>query len=151
VRVDGQISKKWLNKRKLVTSLGGGYFDSKDIHHDSSVAVGGIYYFDKPWTIQGAVRWNVSSPGNVVSRSQFIAVTEGREGEHYFVVRGQTGREAYQAITENIFLVDFPSHDVSVLWKQWLGNDWGFIALGEYYKSDFYQRTGGSIGIFKSF
>jgi YaiO family outer membrane protein len=149
--LDGQVSKKWFAKGQLVTSVGGGYFDSKDTHRDSSVAVGAVYYFNAPWIVQSAVRWNRSTPGSVVSRSQFLALTQGREGKHFIVLRGAFGREAYQAIGPETVLVDFSSYEVSTTWKQWLGDDWGLNTVAEYYKSHVYQRTGVSIGFFKSF
>ncbi len=150
-RVDGQLNKKWLPKRKLVTSFGAGYFDSKDTHRDSSFSLAGVYYFDLPVVLQGGVRWNRSTPGSVISRSQFVAVTQGKEGKHFLAVRGDLGREAYQAIGPGSILVDFPSQVVSATWKQWLGDDWGFNSVAEYYHSSVYQRTGVSIGFFKSF
>jgi YaiO family outer membrane protein len=151
LRVDAQLNKKWLARRQLVTSFGGGYFKAKDAHRDSSVSIGGIYYFQSPWVVQGGVRWNRSMPGEVISRSQFVAVSRGRQGQRYLVFRAGTGREAYQALAPGEVLVDFPSRDVSATWKQWLGEDWGFNSSAEYYRSRVYQRVGASFGIFKSF
>jgi len=150
VRVDSQLNRKWLAKRNFVTSIGGGYFKAKDAHRDSSVSLGGIYYFEAPWIVQGGVRWNRSMPGEVFSRSQFIALSQGRETQHFIVIRAETGREAYQALAPGKVLVDFPSHNVSLSLKQWVGKDWGFNIGVEYYKSHVYQRTGASFGIFKS-
>jgi len=151
VRADAQLNKKWLAKRQLVTTVGAGYFDSKDEHRDASLFLGGIYYFDAPWIVQGGVRWNWSRPGAVVSQSQFLALTHGREGTHFIVFRGAVGREAWQALGPEVSLVNFPSYVLSVNWKQWLSDDWGFNGMTEYYKSSVYQRTGFSFGIFKSF
>jgi YaiO family outer membrane protein len=151
LRVDAQLHRKWLAKRKLVTSFGGGYYRAKDAHRDSNVSVGGIYYFEGPWLIQGGVRWNRSMPGTVISRSQYVAISQGRQGKHFIVLRADSGREAYQALAPGASLVNFPSHGITTTWKQWLGPTWGFNAIGEYYKSDVYERTGASLGIFKSF
>jgi YaiO family outer membrane protein len=151
IRVDAQLNKKWLAGRRLVTGIGGGYYKAKDAHHDSNLSVGGIYYFEGPWVIQGGMRWNRSMPGAVISRSQYVAVSQGRQGKHFIVLRGEAGREAYQALAPGASLVDFPSHGLTTTWKQWLGESWGFNVAGEYYKSDVYQRTGASLGIFKSF
>jgi hypothetical protein len=81
--------------------------------------------------VQGAVRWNRSMPGEVISQSQFVAVSRGRQGQRYLVFRAGTGREAYQALAPGEVLVDFPSRDVSATWKQWLGEDWGFNTSGD--------------------
>jgi hypothetical protein len=32
LRVDAQLNKKWLARRQLITSVGGGYFKAKDVH-----------------------------------------------------------------------------------------------------------------------
>jgi YaiO family outer membrane protein len=151
LRADAQVNKKWLSKRQLVTTIGAGYFDAKDEHRDSSLFLGGIYYFETPWVLQGGVRWNRSMPGAVISQSQFVALTQGQEGIRYIAIRVDAGREAYQAIGPGEVLVDFPSGAVTLAWKQWLGPDWGFNAVTEYYLSRVYQRTGISFGIFKSF
>ena len=151
VRVDSQLNKKWLAKRNIVTSVGAGYFKAKDAHRDSSMSLGAIYYFEAPWIVQGGVRWNRSMPGAVVSRSQFIALSYGREAQRLIAIRGETGREAYQALAPGAVLVDFPSHAVSLSLKQWIGEAWGFNTGVEYYTSHVYQRTGASFGIFKSF
>lgn len=151
VRVDGQLNKKWLARRQLVTSVGGGYFMAKDPHRDANINLGAIYYFRSPWIVQGGIRWNRSAPGAIVSQSQFLALTQGQDGRHYLVFRGETGRQAYQAIGPAAVLVDFPVQVFSAGWKEWLGEDWGFNAVTEYYTSQVYRRTGVSVGIFKSF
>jgi YaiO family outer membrane protein len=151
VRVDGQLSRKWLAKKSLVTSVGVGLFEPKTIHRNFAASMEAVYYFTAPWIVQGGVRWNHSSPGAVLSRSQFIALTEGREGKHYVVLRGEVGREAYQLVGATTALVDFPSRNATVTWKQWVGGDWGFNAVAEYYKSSAYRRAGVSLGLFKSF
>ena len=108
MRVDGQLNKKWLSKRNLVTTLGAGYFDAKDAHRDSSLFLGGSYYFDAPLIVQGGVRWNRSTPGAVISRSQYLAVTQGKDRQYFVVLRGEVGRQAYQALGAGAILVDFP-------------------------------------------
>lgn len=151
VRIDGEVSRKWLSRRELVTTVGLGFVDWRTDHHDATASLGAIYYFRAPLVLQGGVRWNRSSPGAVLARNQYLALTQGREGSHYISIRGEVGREAYQALGPAIVLVDFPNYDVAVTWKQWLGSDWGFNAVADYYNSDVYQRVGGSLGFFKQF
>jgi len=86
-RANATVSRKWLPVRRLVTSVGGGYNAAKDAHHDYSVAAAAVYYFPSPVIVEGGVSWNNSTPGGVLSRYQFLAVTQGRERERYIVLR----------------------------------------------------------------
>ena len=76
--VNAVVNKKWNRRRDLVTSFGLGYNVAKDDHRDLSFSVGAAYYLRSPWIIEGGIRWNDSTPGAVLSQSQFIAITEGR-------------------------------------------------------------------------
>lgn len=150
-RADAFLSRKWLSTRRLVTTLGAGYYKAKDAHRDQSVFLGATYYFPTPWIVEGGVRWNESNPNSVVSRSQFFAVTQGREKDHYLTLRVGGGNEAYQPIGSSAALVDFPSDSVSLGWRQWLRDDWGLNVLAERYTNPSYRRTGITLGTFKHF
>ena len=101
-RADVSVSRKWLQARRLVTTVGGGYHVAKDAHRDYSVAAGASTYFPAPVIVEGGVTWNNSTPGGVVSRYQFLAVTQGRERERYIIVRVAGGHEAYQLIAPSL-------------------------------------------------
>jgi YaiO family outer membrane protein len=150
-QVNAFINRKWLRRRDLVTTLGLGYNVAKDDHRDMSYALGATYYFRAPWIVEGGVRWNDSTPGSVLSRSQFIAITEGRNKQHYLTLRYGFGREAYQIIGPDTALADFPSHEVSLTYRRWINKDWGLTLTGSYYSNPSYQRQGITIGTFKDF
>jgi YaiO family outer membrane protein len=150
-RADGFVNRKWGKRQQFITTLGYGYYASKDVHRDQSVFVGTTYYFRGVWIFEDGVRFNVSNPGGVFSPSGFVAVTEGRNKHHYVTVNSGFGQEAYQIVGPTSVLTRFPSQNTTITWRQWTGKTWGFNLVGEYYHNPTYQRGGGSFGFFKEF
>lgn len=150
-RVDGFVNRKWLPSRQLITTAGLGYYKARDNHKDYSAFLGATYYFVDPWIVQGGVRFNISDPGSVNSTSQFVAVTQGRDQEHFLTLRYGFGKEAYQITGPGAVLSDFNSQTVSLEWRQWWGKDWGTNLLGEQYFSKNYDRSGITLGVFGEF
>jgi len=95
--------------------------------------------------------FNVSSPGAVFAPAGFVAVTEGRNKQHYLTVRVGVGEEAYQLVGPTVSLAQFNSQDLTVTWRKWLGTNWGFNVIGDYYRNPFYTRGGSSFGFFREF
>jgi len=151
-RVDGFINRKWLPDRNLVTTFGIGYERAKDVHRDRRVFLGLTYYFPQPWIVEGGVRLNVSDPGGIRAPRAFAALTEGRDRDHYVIVRFEAGREAYQLVGDQNVLSDFSSRVASLAWRQWIGTtDGGFQVRLEYYTNPYYSRTGIEVGLFHAF
>jgi YaiO family outer membrane protein len=48
-------------------------------------------------------------------------------------------------------LTQFQSQTLTVTWRKWMGNNWGFNFVGDYYHNPFYNRGGSSLGFFKEF
>jgi YaiO family outer membrane protein len=150
-RADAFVNRKLLSRKQLIATLGYGYYASKGVHRDQSVFLGTTYYFQKPWIIEGGIRFNVSNPGVAFSPAGFVAVTEGRNLHHYITVNAGFGVEAYQIVGPSTVLSRFQSQNLTVTWRQWTGKTWGFNFVADYYHSPFYQRGGGSFGLFKQF
>lgn len=150
-RMDGFLNRKWFSKQKLVTTVGAGYYRAKDAHRDGSLFLGAVYYFDRPWIVQGGVRLNVSNPGAVYSASQFIAVTQGRSGRHFLTLRYGFGHEAYQLVGPTRPISDFASRDVSLTWKHWVHEKWGIQVRAARYSNPLYRRAGFETGFFREF
>ncbi len=150
-RADAFVNHKWLRRRQLITTLGLGYYSSKDPHRDHSVSIGTTYYFDKPWILEDGLRFNLSNPGGVFSPSGFLALTQGRNKQHYLTVRVGYGQEAYQLIGPADVLASFRSRTATLTWRQWIGSNWGANAVVDYYGSPYYTRAGGSLGLFREF
>ncbi len=151
IRADAFLSRKWLDKRNLVTTIGFGYYDSKDVHYDFNAFIGATYYFDSPWIVEIGLHYNFSQPGNITAPGPFAAVTYGRNKDYYLVLRVGIGREAYQIVGPDEAITDFASQVVTLTWRQWLTREWGFKLQTEYYHNPFYQRAGFEIGIFRDF
>jgi YaiO family outer membrane protein len=150
-RGDGFLNHKSGARKQFITTVGYGYFASKDVHRDQSVFIGTAYYFQGPWIVEDGVRFNVSNPGVVFSPSGFIAVTQGRSNHHYITVNAGFGQEAYQIVGPTTVLTRFPSQNVTITWRQWIGKNWGFNFIADYYHNSFYERGGGSFGFFRAF
>ena len=97
-RADAFVNRKWGARKQLITTLGYGYYASKDVHRDQSVFIGTTYYLQGPWIVEDGVRFNVSNPGVVFSPAGFVAVTEGRNKHHYVTANVGFGKEAYQIV-----------------------------------------------------
>ncbi len=150
-RLDSFLNHKWLARQQLITTFGFGYDHAKDVHSDHSYFIGTTYYFQKPWIVEDGVRFNISSPGAVFSPSAFVAVTQGTNKKHYVTLNVEAGQEAYQIIGAASVLTRFPSQTASLTWRQWLGRNWGFNMVADFYHSPYYHRGGGSLGLFKEF
>jgi YaiO family outer membrane protein len=151
LRANGTVSRKWLSERRLVTTAGAGYYAAKDAHRDYSVSAGAVYYFAAPVIVEGGATWNDSTPGGVLSRYQFLAVTEGRERKRYIIVRVAGGHEAYQLIAPSSPISDFASRSASLTVRQWVNSDWGLSVGAEIYSNSSYSRTAVTLGAFKQF
>jgi YaiO family outer membrane protein len=150
-RVDTFLNRKLLARKQLIATGGFTYDHAKDVHSDHTVFLGTTYYFQKLWIVEDGVRFNISNPGTVFAPSGFVAVTEGVNKHHYVTLNLQFGQEAYQVIGETSVLSRFDSQTASVTWRQWLGKNWGFDLVGDYYHNPYYHRGGGSFGFFKEF
>ncbi len=151
LRTDLFYSRKWLANAQLVSTVGIGYIDAKDVHRDRSYFAGLAYYFESPWVIEGGVRVNDSEPGAVSAARGFVAVTYGREKQRLITARAESGREAYQLTAENQVLVDFSSDVQSLAWREWITARAGFQLQLERYHNPFYDRHGVVAGVFKDF
>jgi|GEM_PF-1023328 len=151
-RIDAFLNHKLLDDKSLVATLGFGTSKAIiDAHKDNSIFVGATYYFPQLWILQGGIRFNQSNPGNVLSASEFIAVTEGEDKKHFITLRYGFGREAYQIIGQSNTISNFSSNQISLELRQWLSDNWGFDARGEYYHNPNYDRRGINIGAFYEF
>jgi len=151
VRVDGFINRKLLPRKQFVLSLGGGYDKSKTVNSAARGQIGGIYYFERPFMVQGGVTFTRANPGSVLARSQYLAVTQGHDKEHFITLRAEIGREGYELIAPQTTLFNFVVHNYSANWRQWVGVNWGFNATFDHESNVSYHRNGGTLGLFLDF
>jgi YaiO family outer membrane protein len=150
-RTDGFLNKKWLGRKQLITTLGVSYDMAKDAHRDHTFYLGTTYYFQKPWIVEEGLYFNISHPGAVFAPAGFVAVTQGHNKQQYITVRAGFGEEAYQLIGPTASLSQFNSETLTITWRKWMGPNWGFNFVGDYYHSPFYLRGGSTFGFFKEF
>lgn len=151
LRGDAFLSRKWLQKRNLITSIGLGYYRAPDSHTDRALTLSGAYYFEQPWIVELGARMNRSDPGAIDSVQKYVAVTYGKVGQSVLTLRYGEGGESYQAIAANTTIVDFQSRQTSLSWRHWFAKQTGFILGAEQYDNPFYQRRGATIGLFHQF
>lgn len=150
-RVDAFVNRKLLPRKQLVLTLGGGYDKSKTVNSAARAQIGGIYYFEHPFILQGGVTFTHANPGGILARSQYVAVTQGHDKEHFFTVRAEIGREGYELIGPQTALFDFMIHNYSANWRQWVGVNWGFNAAFAHETNPSFRRNGGTLGLFLDF
>lgn len=151
IRLDARLARRWLHARNLVTWLGLTYYDAKDEHEDTALSLESVLYLRDAWVLSAGVQVNVSQPGSVLSPQGFVAVTHGRDGERFLTARYGTGRQAYQPLAAGVAIVDFPFHQGTFTWRQWLGPSWGLNLVIDTYVSDIYDQAGVEFGLFKEF
>ena len=150
-RIDASLHRKWLEKKNLVSSLALGYYKAKEIYYDRSLVASAIYYFDGPWIAEAGMRMNQSNPGNIRSERGFITLYQGRNKQHYLVLRHETGREGYQLVKTGGDIRDFSSNETSFTWRQWITPNAGINLVLDYYVNPYYHRSGIQAGVFMDF
>lgn len=148
VRADASIGRKWLAQGNVVTTLLGRFIEAKDGHRDRAVG-GEVTLYGSTAIVQLGSTLNFSSPGNVMSPLYKAAVTLGSPDRESLVLQGGFGREAYQPLTVNSSIVDFPSASFGATWRRWTAGGWGVAAGIETYGNSTYDRMGASIGVMR--
>lgn len=155
-RGDVGVNHKWGQDKHLVTGVGVMASKSQDdVHRDRAVSVHQMAYLPGDVVVQGGATYNHSNPGSVDSARGHVAITQGREKQHYISARVDHGREAYlpTAAVQNPGQpnVAFTSTEVSVEWRQWLSDQYGYTLGARRYHNPYYDRTGVSAGVFVDF
>jgi YaiO family outer membrane protein len=150
-RVDATLYRKLLADRRLVSSIGLGYYSAPDGHTDRSVSLGLVYYFEAPWIVEGGVRMNSSNPGAIRTQQQFLALTWGRDKQDTVSARYGWGGEGYLSLAANTQLVNFQSREASLTWRHWLTPSTGVLVGANNYNNPLYKRTGLTVGVFHDF
>jgi YaiO family outer membrane protein len=140
---------KMLKAKQLVPYFGVIKYIWRTHHQDTVLNPGFIYYFEKPWVVEAGLLLQRSDPGNVDTLYKYIAITQGEEKKHYYTARLGWGREGYLAVSSVDITQNFPSYVVTLTWRQWLTENWGFNLVGEGYKSRVYHRAGVQLGVFR--
>lgn len=151
LRGDAFLSRKWLEKRNFVSSVGLGYYRAPDGHTDRALSLGAAYYFEQPWIVELGARMNRSDPGSVDSVQKYVAVTVGKVGQSVLTARYGEGGESYQALAQNTTVVNFKSYQSSLSWRHWFAKRTGLILGAEQYDNPYYQRRGVTLGLFHQF
>ncbi len=145
-----QVGRKFA-KGKLISILGGGIYRAKDEHRDVFTTAEAVFYAPHGIVFQGGVRLNISSPGDAFSRYHNLSITKFKSSSYQVGAQVGFGNEAYEIIDPLTIYTDFNSWNTSLTGRAWIKNGWGVQASVSYYESDFYNRTGVSLGVFREF
>lgn len=148
LRADAQLALTWGPRQRLVTTVGTTLINAKRGYSDVAGLVSLAAYLAPSVVAEVGERFTTSSPGGVQSARTNAALTLGREGRGFLVLRGSLGGEGYQLIGPSTTIRTFNSHEGAVNWRQWLGHRGGFVLLAERYRNDLYTRSGVSVGGF---
>jgi YaiO family outer membrane protein len=150
-RFDGFVNYKLLPRKQLVANLGFGYDRAKTVNSDTRYMVGATYYLPWPFIIQGGASFTHANPGSILATTYNLAVTEGHEKSHYITFRAELGREGYEVVNVSNPLVNFPIHNYSGTWRQWIGSGWGINFNFQRELNPYYNRNGATVGFFVDF
>ena len=150
-RVDASLSRKWLDERNFITTVGVTWDEADKTYVDHTLHLGVAYYFPSAWVIQAGVNINDSTPGSVIAPSAFTALTYGYQGHYFLTGRVGVAREAYEILNSGDIQNSFNSQTIGTNWRQWVGDDWGFNLGTEFYTNPYYNRIGGTASVFKEF
>ncbi len=150
-RADASISRKWLPRRNLVTTLGAGYYEAKDEHSDRNLSLSMLYYFEAPFILEFGARLTESDPGSVDSERYFGAINWGRVKDRFVTLKYESGEEGYQLLAPQAAVVDFDSDELTLVWREWVSNDYGFNVRLQHYSNPFYDRDGVEFSLFLDF
>ena len=150
-RVDSFLNRKLLAQKQWIATVGYGFYAAKDVHRNQDVYLGSTYYFSKPWIVEEGLYLGISNPGAVFAPSGFVAVTQGANKHHYLTLRVGVGEEGYQLVGPTATLTKFESQAVTGTWRKWIGTNWGFDLVGDFYHNPYYARGGTTLGMFKDF
>lgn len=154
-RLDLGFYYKWPQSRRWITGVGLMSAASGDgVHRDLGLRASVIHYAEQGWVGEGGLIFNRSSPGSVWATRGYGALTWGAPKQHYLSVRLEHGREAYlpvglvPAYPGN---VAFNSTELTLQWRQWINQRWGYVVGAQGYRNPYYSRVGISAGIFMDF
>lgn len=154
-RLDLGLYYKWPQSRRWITGVGLMSAASGDgVHRDLGLRASVIHYAEQGWVGEGGLIFNRSSPGSVWATRGYGALTWGAPKQHYLSVRLEHGREAYlpvglvPAYPGN---VAFNSTELTLQWRQWINQRWGYVVGAQGYRNPYYSRVGISAGIFMDF
>lgn len=151
LRVDSSINRKILGRKQLVLTGTFGYDKSKQVNYDYRYGGGFTYYTNWSIVAQAGMTATQSNPGNVLDISEYLALTQGHDKEHFITFRLGLGKEGYEIVGPQTALQDFHLRQYSGIWRQWIGVNWGVNVIFNHENSPFYRRNGGTVGFFFEF
>ena len=151
LRADASLSRKLLSNKQLVLTAVGGYDKSRQVNHDYRYGGGFTYYTKWSFIGQGGVNFTHANPGHLLDMTEYLAVTQGHDKEHFITFRVEIGREGYEIVANQVAIQDFDFRHYSGTWKQWVGVNWGLNIIFDHQNTPFYRRNGGTVGVFFEF
>ena len=114
----------------LVLSTGVTHFPKQNGGGGDIFSLGGIYYGKV--ILIGSMSYNIAQPGSVSSFSGQGGFMYGTQGKYWVGGGIETGRVAYQTVSEIPFDVRYESRGAHLFYSHWLGKNWGINTRYDY-------------------
>jgi YaiO family outer membrane protein len=139
------IHRKLLADRRLIVGVGAGFNQSEDPYSDVMGLVNLNYYFTDNISAEIGYRVNKSNPGSVYSQRGYGVVSYNFAKKMEAFLRYETGGEGYTVIGAGNFRNQFTSTEEAAQLLYWWNRKWGAGVSADFYQSQYYNRTGGSL------
>jgi YaiO family outer membrane protein len=152
IRIDQSFNFKLGQKRNIILPINFTYIKSPNNHKDYIFSTGAVVYLSKTvWEYK--ISRNQSEPGNIISYSNLVSVSWGKEGVQWWHLTCSYGQEAYLAdyliIPEE---VRNKSLYIELGLRKWLKENYGIIGNINYLNlKNSYQKYGFILGMFMEF
>ena len=152
IRIDHSFNFKLGKRRNIILPINITYIKSPNNHKDYVFSTGTVVYLSKTvWEYK--ISRNQSEPGSIVSYSNLVSVSWGKEGEEWWHLTCSYGQEAYLAdyliIPEE---VRNNSLYIEIGLRKWLKENYGIIGNINYFNlKSSYEKYGFALGIFMEF
>ncbi|MEM1042531.1 MAG: YaiO family outer membrane beta-barrel protein [Bacteroidota bacterium] len=150
LRASAELGRKWGSRQQIVTTLGIGYHDARDVNHDVILRAEAAYYTG-PLVVQLGNRYTISSPGDARGTYVHAALTYSRPDARSISGRIGLGREAYLRVEPLAVEVAFRSWELGMTWTEPVRGRWHLTARATLYHNPFYDRAGLSLGVLRRF
>jgi len=151
-RLDQEFYYKFGEKKQWVGILGISYIDYYDVHKDTILSAGFMYYGEK-YNVTYRHFFNKSDPESVRSGTDLISLGYGEEKDQWIYLDVSYGNQAYQTLlspSHPIFSED--ALDTKLSYRKWTTENSGwFGAIGYFNLHDEYKKYLFQVGYFKEF
>ena len=149
VRADALLGFKLAAARNVVATVGVSHVRSVDVLTDAALTGSIAWYAPRGFIFETSVRANTSWPGRIRT-ARYSGATTWMGARRSFTLRGTGGEEGWQILNVGTALTRFSSHEISLSWRERIGERWTTAVQLDRYENPTYTRTGVTAGLARS-